>query len=381
VSLCCIKAQAAYYDTLPKGVRNFTFRLVQTGDITGSYGSSGDLKGYNINANINADTIKGVNSAVDTYLNSLSAEDYANFSFGTFEGSAKSKVTVQAFGAAYGITDKLTAYAFVPFYNATVDLQIQRTQKGRNNVGTAIQLENLPDVDVRLIQSLFVNYYQYQPLGKWKATGFGDTEAGFLYQLKKWKNAGALISFGFVAPTGKGDNPDILQDISFGDDQWDAFYEFGGGYTFNDHWSIDHWYRFTYQFPYHATIRLPDSATFPVTKNKGEADIKLGNKAATNLQLNYAFNDSWSSSLLYTLEYTEKSDYKSADPTADQVLENDTEKVSHTGRFGIAYSTLSLFRQKRFFMPISFNLAFQSIFAGKNVPKYDRGDFEIRFFF
>lgn len=375
---------AAYYDTLPAGVRNLSYRIIQTGQITGSYSNSGSLKGYNINANLNADSIRGVNTAVDAYLDNLkitSPADYDTFSFGTFQGSASSKVTVQALGAGYGFTNKFTMYGFIPFYSAVVDLQIQRTSKGRNNVGTAIELENLPDVDVRLIQSLFVNYYQYQPLGKWKATDFGDAELGFLYQLKKWKNAGALINFGAILPTGREDNPNILQDIAFGDGQWDAFYEFGGGVQLSSDWSLDNWTRFTYQFPYDTEVRLPDSNTFPVTSNKGMAQIKLGNKYQTNLQGNYLLSDQWSSSLLYSLEYTEATNYKSQNSVADKILEENSEKVSHTARINLGYSTLSLYQQNRFFMPISFNLAVQSIFAGKNTPKYERGDFEVRFFF
>lgn len=224
--LLSAKANAAYYDVLPKGVRNLTYQYTMTGEITGRYTNSGNLQGYNINANINADSIKGINAAVDTYLGTLSQDDYNAFSFGTFQGSATSKVKVQGLGGGYGVTDKITLYGFIPFYSATVNLNIERTEKGRNNVGTAIQLENLPDVDVRLIQSLFVNYYQYQPLGRWQADDFGDLEMGAMYQLRKWRNAGALINVGFVAPTGRADNPDILQDIAFGDGQWDAFFEF-----------------------------------------------------------------------------------------------------------------------------------------------------------
>lgn len=372
---------AAYYDTLPEGVRNFTYRLVQTGKITGSYGSTGNLKGYNVNANINADAIKGVNSAVDTYLGTLSAADYANFSFGTFQGSASSSVMVQGFGGGYGFTNAFTLYGFIPFYSAVVDLQIARTSKGRSNVGDAIQLENLPDVDVRLIQSLFVNYYQYQPLGKWKATDFGDAELGGMYQLKKWKNAGALVSFGVVVPTGRKDNPDILQDIAFGDGQWDAFYEFGGGFSPTSDWSVDQWTRLTYQFESKETVRLPESSTFPITSRKGEATIKLGNKILTNLQGNVRWSDLWTSSLLYSLEYVEPTNYTSAYSNSDKILEENTEKVSHTARVNLGYSTLNLYRQKQFFMPINVTLALQSIFAGKNVPRYERADFELSFFF
>lgn len=373
---------AAYYDTLPAGVRNFTYRFIQTGEITGSFGSTGNFKGYNINANINADSIKGISSAVDTYLSGLTAQEYAAFSLGTFQGSASSKVTGQAFAAGYGVTDALTIYSFIPFYTAVVDLQVARTSQGRTSVGGAvIELENLPDVDVRLIQSLFVNYYHYQPLGKWNATAFGDTEFGMMYRLKKWRNAGALINFGMVAPTGRVDNPDMLQDIAFGDGQWDAFYEFGGGINFTEEWSIDNWTRFTYQFPSKEIIRLPDSSVFPITTNKGEANIKLGTKIQTNLQGNYQFSDTWSSSLLYTLEYIEPTDYQSNNIIADKILEENTEKVSHVGRVNFSYSTINLYRKKQFFMPLKLSLALQSIFAGKNIPTYERADFEISFFF
>lgn len=375
---------AAYYDVLPKGVRNLTYQYTMTGEINGRYTNSGNLQGYSVNANINADSIKGINSAVDTYLGTLSAQDYAAFSFGTFQGEASSKVSVQGLGGGYGLTDNITLYGFIPFYSATVDMNIIRTEKGRSNVGGAITLENLPDVDVRLIQSLFVNYYQYQPLGKWQADDFGDAEMGMMYQLKKWRNAGALINTGFVAPTGRKDNPDMIQDIAFGDGQWDAFFEFGVGYTLSGAFSdlsFDQWNRVTYQFPYNDEVRLPDSSTFPVTSSKGMARIKYGNKAQTNLQVNYRLSDEWGTALTYSMELKEKDDYQSAKPVSDAILEDSTDRISHTGKVSLGYSTLNLYQQKKFFLPVSFNLGVQTIFAGKNTPKYERADFQVRMYF
>ncbi len=377
-------AHAAYYDVLPKGVRNLTYQHTITGNITGRYTNAGNLQGYNVNAKITADTIKGINAAVDTYLGTLSAEDYNNFSFGTFQGGAISKVKVHGMGGGYGLTDKITMYGFIPFYSAQVDLHIERTEKGRTNVGSAIQLENLPDADVRLVQSLFVNYYQYKPLGKWQADDFGDAEFGFLYQLRKWRNAGALINVGAVAPTGREDNPDILQDIAFGDGQWDAFFEFGVGYTFSgmfSDFSFDHWNRVTYQFPYQGMVRLPDSSDFPVTANKGMAEIKLGNKLQTNWQGNYRISDEWGTSLTYSLEYKEADDYKSNSRQSDLILEQGTERVVQTGRAALNFSTLSLFQKKKFFLPFGMTVAAQTIFSGKNTPNYERYDFQIRMFF
>lgn len=375
---------AAYYDVLPKGVRNITYQLTKTSSISGRYTNSGNLQGYNINANINADAIKGFSGPVDTYLGTLSAEDYNNFSFGTFQGDAKSDVSVQGLGGGYGLTDKMTFYGFIPFYSATVDLQVQRTVKGRTNIGTAIQIENIPEVDLRLIQSVFVNLYKYQPLGKWQATDFGDFEMGVLYQIKKWNNAGALVNLGFVAPTGKIDNPDILQDVAFGDGQWDAFFEYGVGFTpriLKSSLSFDFWNRFTYQFPFETELRLPDSLIFPITAQKGNVKVKYGNKFQSNIKTNYQLSDEWSSSLTYTLDYKEKDSFNSSNKNADAILADATERLSHTGRIGFNFSTLKLFEKKKFLLPLNLSLAIQTIFSGKNTPKYERGDLQIQMFF
>jgi hypothetical protein len=108
---------------------------------------------------------------------------------------------------------------------------------------------------------------------------------------------------------------------------------------------------------------------------------KLGNKVQTNFQTNYVLSDDWNTSLTYTLEYKEQDDYRSSSAVADKILEEGTERISHTGRLSLGYTTLNLFKQKKFFLPLSMNLAAQSIFAGKNTPKYERADFQIRFFF
>lgn len=85
--------------------------------------------------------------------------------------------------------------------------------------------------------------------------------------------------------------------------------------------------------------------------------------------------------MTYSLEYKEKDDYKSRSKVADAILEEGTEKITHTGRLALSFSTLSLFQKKKFFLPVSLSLAAQSIFAGKNTPKYDRADLQVRFYF
>tara|TARA_R110000868_G_scaffold132380_3_gene343223 strand:+ start:43778 stop:44944 length:1167 start_codon:yes stop_codon:yes gene_type:complete len=372
---------AGYSQTLPKGVRNLTFRLIKTNTIKGSYNAQGQPEGYSINSKINADVLIGLNGSVDTYLNGLSPADYNDFNFGTFEGNATSDVFAQALGAGYGITDKITVYGFIPFYDATVDLNLERTEKGRKNVGSSIALEGLPEIDVRIIQNLFVNYYKYKPLGKWEATGFGDFEFGVMWNFYQEDDLGLLVNFGGVAPTGREDSPDILQDISFGDGQWDNFIEVGGDYKLTDDLSLDAWTRYTLQYKFKKNVRQPENKDFPMTEKKGISEIDLGDKILLGTQINYSIDDQWSPSLNYIFEYKAKDNYSSNSPTADAINESNTELRSHTVRLGISYSTLELFKQKKFILPGAINFAIQSVLGGKNTPKYERADLEFRLFF
>lgn len=382
VALYSSYSYSAYYDVLPKGVRNFTYHYAQTSSITGGFSSSGNFKGYNINATINADSLMGLNSNVDNYLKLLSPAEYAAFSFGTFQGSAVSHLSVQAVGAGYGVSDKLTVYAVLPFYSGKVDLKVERTQKGRNSInGDVISLDQLPDVDARLLQSLFVNYFHYKPLGKWEAKDFGDAEVGVMYQTSKNEEGGALVTVGAIAPTGRKDDPDILQDVSFGDGKWDAFVEVGAGYNVNSAYQVEDWVRGTYQFQKNFKVRLPQSYTFPISQYSEIAPVKFGNKIQENFNNIYKFSDQWSMNLLYTFEYTEASLYKTSNMLANQILEDNTQKFSHSAKLGVNYSTVKLFTRKEFVMPLSMQISLQSIFAGKNVPRYELVEAEMRFYF
>lgn len=382
-SLLSTEISAAYYNTLPKGVRNFTYRHVRITNIEGDYNKNGVLEPFNFEADINADALKETGiAAVTQYLGTLTTDEYNEFSFGTFETSATSLVVVNAFGLGFGVTDSVTFYAFVPHYNAEVNLNLKRTKEGRKNVGTTVSIENLPDIDEQIIQSLFVNYLGYKPLGTWRAQNFGDTEFAVMYRLSNYKRKGHMLTVGAVAPTGREDDPDILQDIAFGDGQWDAFLEYGGGYRFKPGFSVDSWLRFTYQFPYKKNIRLPESSSGEfLTTRKGVAEIDLGERIEFNIESSALITPQWTLSTLYQFMYKTKDLFKSEFDDANNILEENTEEVSHTFQVKGSYSTVNLFKKKKFFLPANLNLYSRYIFAGKNISKYARFDAELQFFF
>ena len=258
----------------------------------------------NINFNLDANSIYGANEVLNNYfdeLKSINPEAFNSFQIGQYEINPSANIEVDVYGFGFGLTNKTTVYFGVPFYRAVVNVEFKRTggnnydeikeMLGDNDSGIVGQITNgLPDITEGVIQTVLIDHYGTSPIGTWSGEGVGDIEAGIMHQIYRGKNFGALTKFGTIFPTGKMENPDILQDISFGDGQVDAFVEagigatfFGGSleYTFNS--------RYTYQFSSQKTRRIPDMEGISLGVNKTQITEKLGNKFDTFSALKYEF--------------------------------------------------------------------------------------------
>lgn len=373
---------SAYYDVLPRGVRNLTYRRIETGIIEGSFNNSGGFAAFDIAADINADVLEGVNGSIDAVLATFSPSEREQFSLGKFETDIEAEVKAHALGIGLGITRRLTFYAFTPFYEAEVRLNLNRTDKGQNQIdGKTISIDGIPSVDAKIIQSLFVNYYGYNPLGTWRSSDFGDTEVGFMYLLSKKRNYGTKITVGGVIPTGREDDPDTIQDIGFGDGQYDIFIEYGGGVKPRRWLGADFWTRFTYQIPFSKVIRLPENIDFPISNEKVDTKIQFGHEVKAMGQLNFNFDAAWSFSSGLMLTYKMKDNYQSRNELADRILESNTEEFLQTAIINLNFSTLPFFRKKQWPIPMNLGVYYQKDISGKNTPQIERVDLEMRLFF
>lgn len=393
-------AYGAYYDTLPKGVRLFAYRYVKTGEVNSSYGSNRQESSYFLKQNFDAKTLHNLNSATEYYFDELkriSEKAYNDFSFGEYEGSGQSIVQVSGYGLGYGLTDRLTLYASVPYYKADVKFNLVRN-KGNNHAAVAKEINNneisevsnllsqltkeLPDAKVGLLQSIATNYYGYKPIGDWTGEGFGDAEVGLIYRLTNWQRGGLALTGGVVLPTGRVDDPDILQDIAFGDGQTDIFLEFGSGVKlFKEKIDFSLSARYTYQMSSQKELRIPEDDEFPLSQAKGIFEEKLGNKWDLNSQMSFQLFRWLAPYGGYTYSIKEKSQYASKFSQANEYLSKNSNTEIHTLKFGLNFSTVSLYQLGKFMAPFVIDLSMQSVVKGQNTPKYDRVDLELRLFF
>lgn len=391
-------AHSAYWESLPKGVRLVVLKFLKTNNIDSQFGHSSAENGIGMKANIDSDSLRNINSATKTYFNQMklySPEAYDAFSMGEYSVDADADVNVNVIGAAIGITDRITAYAYIPYYQANVNIKYNRL-KGNSYSQTAALLgksesdfaqglgnvtAQLPDASSGYLQSVLTNTFGYQPIGNWSGQGYGDLELGLVYRFTDFVDKGLAVYGGIVAPTGRTDDINILQDFGFGDGQWDVFLEVGGGMYFTDFLHVDSFVRYTYQAPFTSELRIPYDQNFQLSPDIGEFNIKYGDKIDFHIYPNFSVTDWLGFKPGYEFNYQFQSTYSSNFVEADSILSQNTEKTAHHLKITTQFSTIKLYKQKKFVMPFTVDVTAQKMIKGSNNPKYSRYDVEFRFFF
>ena len=401
INLLSLKAYATSYKTLPKGVKHLIYKYISTDSIGSIYGPAGSREPLYLKKNINSKLLENINTLTKAYFTELKRIDqkaYDQVSFGEYEGHATADIKVQGLGFAYGFTNRLTGYVAIPYYQAEVNIKINRTKNKNHDQVTdtlnkysdkddfALVLsqltEDLPDANGGLLQSVLVNYFKYQPIGSWSGKGIGDLELAIIYRLTDSPTYGISLTTGAALPTGRIDDPDILQDIGFGDGQYDLFTGVSFGKSFlKGGLELNSSLRYTYQFPSFKWLRIPKSEGYTLKLNKDLFQEKLGNKIDFSIRTTVHPKVWLSTYLEYIANYKGESSYKSKWTEANRILSLKTESISQFIKFGTELSTVKLYLGGDFFLPGAVEASVQKMVSGKNTKKYTRYDLGLKFFF
>lgn len=392
-------AEAQVHKTLPKGVRLLAYRNVTTNNIKATYNQTQAETPLSYDINADSKSLREVSAEIEAYFDYIKAQNptaYNQFTLGEFNLSAQARLNVQGIGTGYGITDRLTVYGILPYYKAEVQMKYKQL-KTTNNKKIADDLYNTAgndvdatianltgsniDVNGNLLQSIVVNTFNYEEVGSWQGQGYGDMEFGAMYNLIDRTLWGMSATFGIVAPTGRVDDPDILQDIGFGDGQWDLFSEVAAGFSATNRLTLGSTLRYTYQMPGDRKFRIPYSRDFMLSSDTGNFNVKFGDKIDATFLGSYQFNDWFSLSPAFDIQYQGKSKFDSVYGSADDYLAQNSDRMAHIGRLTASVSSIQPFLKKQFLLPASVNIIVQQTLAGKNVPKVGRFEVEFRLLF
>ncbi len=382
---------------LPKGVRCLGYRNVTTSPIKSNFNQFRSESSLSTSFRLDAQVLNKMAGNIIIPGQDLDEKAYKELLVGEYGVDAQARANVHGFGLAYGLTDKIMLYGEIAYYNANVDSRIKRLKGNnykavedylRNKPGATYSdkaiselVRNLPDVNEHNVQSAIVNEFNYKPIGAWQGKGYGDMETGVMFKAIDKGTWGLQIYPGVILPTGTQDDPNVLQDIGFGDGQVDVFGELGTGYIVNDNLSFGTRFRYTYQTPTSKELRVPTSRDFPLSAESGKFDVKLGNKLNFMVNSTLAFNDWFSLTPVYRYLYQAKSQYDSEYKTANEFLSYNSDKQEHQVQLTASVSSIQPFLKKKFALPAQFNINVVQTVAGKNVAKVGRFEVELRLIF
>ena len=394
--LATSSTEASYFDTLPEGRFNLQYRRIKTNSVVSNYDTNGLLTSNNINFKLNAESLMGSNQILDEYfsdLKNISSEAYLNFQIGAYEIKPVANIEVEVLGFGYGLGDKTTAYFGIPFYKASVKVDFNRTE-GNNYKEISEMVEDsdsgivgritqgLPDISEGIIQTVLTEYYGTKALGTWTASGPGDLEAGIMHQLHKDKSFGSLIKFGTVLPTGKVEDPDILQDISFGDGQVDVFFEGGVGGKFLSHLGYTLSARYTYQMDSQKTYRVPDVEGVSLGVNKTQVTEKLGNKIDLFSALSFEAFDLFTFQLGHYFNHQQKTTILSSNGALFKGSNIFSPSQGHSAEVKFTFSTVkSYLKNKSFFLPFDLSASYLKTLSGINIQEVNRSTLQLSMYF
>ncbi|MBM4252093.1 MAG: hypothetical protein FJ146_08990 [Deltaproteobacteria bacterium] len=389
----------AFEDTrvLPKGVRNLTIRTINTNfdTISGPAGETKPLahllfKELTFKQMANAeDALKGRQLRGFLLQNGITESE----SVGKFSADIKGRVTVTAPIAAIGITENMTLAVASPIYNASTSASVGFTPNNNANKILGLlarpetnQIANareaarkLNDAVGQLNKKLTDN--GFQALSDWHGQGFGDTTIALKYRGIDNSRMGLATTTGVVAPTGRKKDPNILNDVPFGEGVWAPFAQVAVDQKLPQQFYTNQYVKYTESLPTQRTVRAitnEERVEVPLVT----VDYNMGNRFDVGTSLRYTPNYGLLAGVGYT--YLRKfGDVYSGNLNAANIgaMQQWTDQQAHNAEFLIGYSTVPLYQAGRAAIPFSINVAYTKQLASRNLPISDLAQFNVDLFF
>ncbi len=278
----------------------------------------------------------------------------------------------------YGLTDKLTIGAEIPYYwqwtdvkRATVNTEnatVGFNPSGQDPLFLPIAAGGVVDGDMamELLQGQ-LEQLGYQRIEDWSDNGFGDIRAGFRYQYLENNPYRLAVTGGLTLPTGAVDDPDSFVDIEFGEGAWGFFVHSNNDYTGISNLILNLTLRYEHYLTSSQDRRMPESATSFLSVRTESIRVQLGDKVECEISSVYNFSEAVTAELMYRYAYQGDDSVSGGSDYDYSVFSEDTFREEHVGRIGLSYSTIPAFKRDDFGLPLVASVEYRDRFAGKNV--------------
>lgn len=219
-------------------------------------------------------------------------------------------------------------------------------------------------LDVNGNGSIDIKGFGYDEVKKWSGDGFSDIEAGFKYQYLKTENWQLAFTGAVRFPTGKEDDPDNLQDYALGQGAYALLFKLHNDYKGIKNLLLDATFSYDLYLPDKAVMRVPDDVDLPITINKEEVDRNLGDIFELELMGQYNIARGLYATAYYIYGYRWEHSIDGDLGYAYESLEQESGYTSHIYKIGLMYSTVPLYLDKEFPVPLKVSLLYRDRFKG-----------------
>lgn len=372
---------------LPKGI--FRAKVENTwAQSNRKYNSDGKIRalGDDFQNQINASSLGKTNAEKNALMGFMKANGIGN-DLGSFYGRVDSEASVTQPSFNYGVTDKLSIGLGTSIWSVTTRTEVvfQQTSnaqalldsQGALNQSQKDQLASqLNDGAAALNQNL--TEAGYRPVGTWKGTALGDSKLGAKYLLINSNNLSLSGELGIMIPTGRRDDYNNIQDLSFsqGMVSLEPMIVFGQNISIFDieqHLSLSAPFADSEQVRISNNGSIFDSEVRRVRRKVGDT-LGAGASVGVNIgifQIGVGGDQAWKKQD----QYERPEGYDNLD------LSRNTDSQSTDAEIFTSVSTISLYRNGQFPIPMDFDLSYQQTVAGRNVTRQSRMNAAAQFYF
>jgi hypothetical protein len=333
-------------------------------------------------------------------------------SLGDSKVSFEYNFTILNFGAQYGVTDKLTVGVNVPYLwrNNRVRARLDSGPGSSATIGlnaalntlaplvvpgtvplTTNDIQNLlgGGLDINGDGTIDVAGFGYKRIDDWYDDGFGDVEAGFRYQFVNRTPWRLAFTGGARFPTGSVDDPDSLVDFEFGTGAYALLFRGHADYFIPRLWGgprtrstdtvpivpdpgdliLNATLRYDVVLPAKELKRVPDDIDNVITRNKEKVDRDIGDTLSFEVSARLGLVTGLSLTATYYFEHKWEDEVSGKRGFRYRTLEEETETEDHIYIVALRYSTIPLYLEKRFPIPLGGSIGYREKFAGRNVLK------------
>lgn len=368
---------------LPKGILGTNAEFFYYFPINERYDPDGDVEDVAVDYNTTLDSrvFPGL-GLVEQFFKMPSGSANVGRSVVSFDIELKAlEVTV-----AYGITDRLSAGIKIPYRWAKTDVD-SKLNTSKATVGKNVPLNNLTPLavpgtvpltkrdvidllgkglDINGDGTLEIQGFGYDRFGTYSHNGLGDIEIGAKYQYFKTEKWRLAVTAGMRFPSGERDDPNNLVDYHLGNGVYAIFFTVHNDYTGIKNLLLNASFKYDIQLPDEEKLRVPADVSLPITRDEEKVDRDVGDVGELEFLGRYTLAKGFDTTLLYRYGFKQKDSVSGDKGYAYESLEEETDYTEHIFIARLTYSTLPLYMEKKFPVPLSTTLSYRNRFAGSN---------------